>query len=323
MFSLLSLVPLRLCAFALNLINRMRVFFFLLSWMTPLGADGVDDTIASHYAIYHEDYELLIQTLLNHSREELAHLPLDLRVYQDFDAYLSEFLKNLMGPTLFQISGYYVYPPTFGVYGDGEISDKVRITLINGILNFPENHIENLEVFTSTHLRANIHYIFRPCEGWTKDMIGCILSKLGFVSEQAKMLAKKWKELIAEMGGTEEGGIIIHYAHSIGGTETRLAKNLLSPEEQSMIRVYTIGSASLIAPQGFQNVVNYVSRRDGVCLLDPINFVQGLLDSTLNIIYIDTFQGTPLVDHPLSVSSYQTVIQQLGQQFIEEFGNLK
>jgi hypothetical protein len=277
------------------------------------------DFIANHYLFHLESYGPILQAILNSEREvssqELAY-PSSI----DFEDQVAIFLNQFMGSSLFRISGYYVHPPKYGVYGDGEISDKVRITLVNGILNFPDNHIESLEVFASTHLRVNIHYIFRSIEGWSRDMIGCIFSKLGYVSEPALMLSKKWKDLIAEMGGVDGGGVIIHYAHSIGGSETLIAKNLLSPEEQKMIRVFTLGSASLIPVGGFQSVVNYVSKRDGVCLLDIWGFIEGLLDPDRNIIYIDTFLGMPLIDHPLSVPSYRMVIDELGNNFIAEFG---
>lgn len=238
-----------------------------------------------------------------------------------FDDNLSYASETLLGKTIFQISGYYFHPPRFGTYGDGEISDKVRVTLINGILNFPVDHKDNLEMFTSMHHKVNIHYIFRSCEGWSRDMVRCLISKMGFITEQSLMLALTWKTLIAEMEGPEGGGTIIHYAHSIGGSETYIAKNLLSPEEQKMITVYTFGSPTLIPDGGFKKVVNFVSKRDGVCLTDPIRYINGLLDPDSNIIYIDTYLGMPFVDHTLTQPSYNAVLQKLGEEFVEKYVN--
>jgi hypothetical protein len=235
--------------------------------------------------------------------------------------HLAYILKTLLGNAVFQMSGYYVHPAASGIYGTGEIHDKVRITLINGILNFPDTHLENLEIFSTAHFGINIHYIFRPSEGWSHDVIGCIFSKLGIVSDQAKTLAKTWKDLIQEMGGPEGGGTIIHYAHSIGGTETHSAKNLMTPEEQKLIRIYTIGSPTLIQQGGFQSVVNYVSKRDGVSFIDIAGYIQGLLDPNSNVIYLDTYLGVPLIDHPLAVPAYRGIIEQLGREFIECYGN--
>jgi hypothetical protein len=86
-----------------------------------------------------------------------------------------------------------------------------------------------------------------------------------------------------------------------------------------MIHVVTIGSPAMIPNEGFASVVNYASRRDGVCLLDPLRFIGGLLHDDHNIIYLDTFWGTPLIDHPLSVESYQALIKELAEKFIETY----
>lgn len=300
------------------LMAPIRVLLLFVLWAGPLAAD-LDEMIRSYYDIHREAYAIFVESLFSKTREELISTPIDIEIMKDFDAYLSDFLKQIMGQTLFQISGYYTYPSLTGVYGNGEINHRVRITFINGILTCPDNQIESLEMFSSTHMRTNIHYILRPVKGWTHDIIGCFYSKLGFISEQAQVLAAKWRELIHDMGGLDGGGVIIHYAHSIGGTETLLAHALLSDEERQMIRVYTIGSPTLIPKGCFKEVVNYVSRRDGVCLLDPLRFFQGLVDPDCNIVYLDTFAGVPIVDHPLSVPSYQGAIQELSSKFKTEF----
>lgn len=229
------------------------------------------------------------------------------------------FAETVLGKSIFHMTGYYSQPVRHGIYGSGEINDKVRILLVNGIMNYTNDHMENLEMFSKSHGRVNIHYLFRPCEGWTKDMLLSLFSKLGFMSTQSHLIAKTWKNLISDMGGPENGGTIIHYAHSIGSTDTDIAKNLLTPEERKMIRVYTFGSPTLIPNGEFQYVQNYVSRRDGVCLLDPIRYVEGLMHSDTNIVFLDTYWGIPFVDHTLTRPSYHAVIEELGRQFIENY----
>lgn len=297
--------------------SLFQLIYLVFAW--PIAGQATnqlfEECVVSPLLDYRDEGESWIQSYFNRS----ASHPLQ-SFNKNFENRLEKWLENLMGKGLFQISGYQSHPSDFGIYGDGEVHNKVRITFINGMLTFPENQLFNLELIASTHLRTNIHYITRATAGWTKDMIGCILSRLGVVSEQAVMLAERWRTLIDDMGGINGGGVVIHYAHSIGGSETAIAKNLLSLEEQEMIRVYTIGSPFLIPVGGFQQVVNYVSRRDGVCLLDPIGFIQGLIDPKCNIVYTDTFIGTPLIDHPLSSPSYQGIMRELGQKFAEEFG---
>lgn len=214
--------------------------------------------------------------------------------------------------------GFYLDKPETGIYGKGEISDKIRVTLINGILNIRYDIIDNASMISNTHGGVNVHYVFRPTEGWTWDILKCTAVKFGYISPQARQLAETWKAMIKEMGGVGGGGIIYHYAHSIGGTDTCTAKSLLTPEEQKMIRVITLGSATIIQDDGFHSVVNYVSCRDGVCLLDPFGYLSGLTSFYANVVFLGNYWGIPFIDHPLCSQTYQAILEALGKEFIEK-----
>lgn len=225
----------------------------------------------------------------------------------------------IFGKTWLNTYGFYVEKQEVGIFGQGEINDHVRITLINGILNARHDVMDTIEMISKLHGDNNIHYIFRPTEGWTYDIIKSTLVKFGWVSPQAKQLAARWKELIAEMGGVHGGGKIIHYAHSIGAKDTLNAKGLLSPEELSMIQVYTFGSPTLLPTGGFQSVTNYISRRDGVSILDPINYIRALLDPIDHVTFLQSYFWFPMADHSLTSITYQIVLESLGKQFIEMY----
>ncbi len=221
---------------------------------------------------------------------------------EDVDFFdLERMGKNLIGPTLFTISGYYAEHPFGGVYGHGEFNDKKRITFINGILNDKVFLETTLEMISKTHGGSNIHYTYRASQGWTKDFLRCVFIKLGFVSSDARRLAFTWKRLIEEMGGPGKGGVIIHYAHSIGGTETASARSFLTQEEQQMVRVITFGSATLVPDGGFKSVINIVSWHDGVCYFDPWHYALALFGWQTNVIFIDAREDSwPMCDHTLS-----------------------
>jgi RHS repeat-associated protein len=205
-----------------------------------------------------------------------------------------------LGDTLFNISGYYREQPFSGVYGHGEMYDKKRITFINGILNNRDFMLENLQMISNAHGGNNVHFTYRATSGWVKDFLTSTLIKLGYVSSDARRLAQMWKGLIHDMGGTQGGGIIIHYAHSIGGTETLMAKRYMTLDEQRMIHVVTFGSATMVPEGGFRSVINIVSVRDGVCYLDPWRYAMGALGIQKNVIFIGSMRdGAPLVDHSL------------------------
>jgi hypothetical protein len=243
----------------------------------------------------------------------------DLSIFDKFDNNFEELASFILGKTMFRAIGYYTYPVRTGVYGKGEADDKVRVTFINGIMNYPDDHIENLDFLSRTHGNVNIHYVFRSFEGWSRDMFRCILYKFGYVSTQAVYLAQTWKELIAEMGGTEGGGLIIHIAHSVGATETDNAKSLMTADELKMIRIYTFGAPTIIHHTGLEGAINFVSMRDYVCYLDPLDFFMPST-TTSNIVYLDEFFGKgSFVVHLLSQEPYLSALRQIGKEFIDTY----
>lgn len=249
----------------------------------------------------------------------LNNLKAQLSYTQYAQQQADEFAEQIMGKGFLQFSGYYFNPIEKGTthYGK-EAHDKIRVTFINGILNVRQDLEEALKLFSSTHGDIPIHYVYRPTEGWSKDMLSSTLSKLGYTSPYAKLLAQTWKEMIEEMGGVGQGGKILHYAHSIGATDTFVARNLLTPEEREMVHVISIGSPTMISQDsGFADTINYVSKRDGVCLLDPVGYITGYLSGE-NIELIGTVWGVPLVDHTLYTDSYGGMIQDRGKEFIKQ-----
>lgn len=221
------------------------------------------------------------------------------------------------------MTGFYDHPMNSGVVGKGEVSDRVRITFINGILNSCEDCKENAGFLSEWHGGVNVHYIYRPTEGWSGDMISSAMVKLGYLTPQACEMVRVWRQLIDEMGGPKNGGTIIHYAHSIGGSETWNAKNMLTPEEKKMIHVITVGSPSMIHKNGLYSVDNYVSVRDGVCLLDPVGYIRGHFRDDAQVVFVGSWFGVPFVDHELSSTAYRTVILELGKKFVETYGTIQ
>lgn len=308
-------------------------------WITPDPLKHLDGP--NRYAYVHNDpignidlYGEFTVGEVWHSASKMLRQGLNtlkgmIHVYQNkvgYAAYsrheIEEFGNAILGLPFLRLTGFYFHNPEVGVLGKGEINDSVRITMINGILNIRSEYVENVALFSKSHGGVNIHYIFRPSDGWAHDLLKCVLSKSGMVSSQSELLAEKWKQLIQEMGGVGNGGLIIHYAHSIGGTETNNAKRLLSPEERMMIKIITLGSATLIPDTDFLSVINYVSWRDGVCYLDPIGYVRALLKIQQNVVFIGTPLGVPIIDHLLDNDSYMTIITALGEEFVRTYGSL-
>lgn len=239
--------------------------------------------------------------------------------------------KTLVGELTYLLMGPHFEETQIDCYGQREVNDKVRMTFINGILNTRSTLLRSLDTISKSHGGVKIHYVFRPTEGWTWDISRAVAIKtaytLGFRSFHAHLLAKLWKELIQEMGGVEGGGVILHYAHSIGGSETDRARELLTPEEQKMIRVVTFGTSTLVRSGGFQKVTNVVSVNDGVSsfFLEPIGHIRNYFDPETNIRFLgsrsvifSSSNGWP-ADHLLDSPVYSAAFRELGDEFVKEF----
>lgn len=211
-----------------------------------------------------------------------------------------------------------------GAVGEKEISDKVRITFINGIMTTKNDMFENLNLISETHGGAKIHYIFRGTKGWSDDIIHCVKVKggfqFGFRSSYTDLIVQKWRDLIQEVGGVHGGGTILHYAHSFGGTETERAKHLLTPEEKKMIKVITYGSSTFIDKSSFQSVVNHVSWGDFIYIIECLSG-RNFFDENLDLQWHESAPGASnfLSDHPLTAKTYSALVEKHGQEFLKEF----
>lgn len=227
--------------------------------------------------------------------------------------------EMVLGKMFLQLSGFYQDKSEMGVHGKGELNDKVRITLVNGILNARCDYKQSLDIISNCHGGVNIHYLFDATNGWTNDMLRAFISRMGHISPISYQLVDMWRDLIDEMGGVGQGGLIIHYAHSIGATHTKNALSLLSPQERAMIRVYTFGAPTTISDSGLESVKNFISYRDGVSMLDPIGYFAGLLGLSEDIAMVGTPWGIPFIEHTLNGGAYYDIIKILGVHFMKHY----
>jgi hypothetical protein len=253
--------------------------------------------------------------------------------YSIFEESCKEFTKELLGESTYLLMGFDTESACISVHGEHEGNDKVRITFINGILSTGQNVLDAVDMFSKAHGGKFIHYVFRPTQGWTWDITAGMMVKIaykyGYTSYYAHLIVDLWRKMIQEMGGVDGGGTIIHYAHSLGGTETDRAGDLLTPEEKKMIRITTFGSATLVRDQGFQKVTNYVSMNDGVCsvILEPVGHIKAIFDPDTNVVYHGELNYTGFLyglpswplDHLLTGPTYCSILQQMGEDFIKEF----
>jgi len=255
----------------------------------------------------------------------LAYDP-DQQLKQAFDEMVEEAGIAILGESAYLLTGPYSEEAKVDHYGDHDISDKVRVSFINGILNTRKKMDDGLKLISDSHGGVKVHYVYFPSRGWTWDISRGILIRtayqFGYRSMNTYLLADLWRDLIAEMEGVDGGGVIIHYAHSLGGSETDRARDLLTPEEQKMIRVITFGSSTLVRNQGFKEVINHVSTRDGVSsfFLEPLGHIRNYFDPNSNVRFY-TLPDAPYWprDHLLNGVTYSMLMKQCGKEFLEEY----
>lgn len=238
---------------------------------------------------------------------------------RNFRQEMGAVMEPLFGKLFLLMHGFYEENECVGVYGKGEIHDKIRITALNGLLNLNEHWLDSVKLISQLHGNTNVHYILDPTKGWTGDTIKGFLAKCGYVLPATKLLAQTWKSLISDIGGIHGGGLIMHFAHSIGGTNTVIARDLLSPEEQKMIKVITIASATIVPNKGFESVVNYISGCDFIGVMDPFSYINSFFNRT-NVVHLESVSGIPMLDHVLSSQTYMRLLETLGHDFLESYG---
>jgi RHS repeat-associated protein len=237
----------------------------------------------------------------------------------EFRSTYEDVFFNVLGQQWLRCSGYNLDSSFPDVYGGEEIHPKVRITLINGILNGAPEVRRSAALLSSTHCDVPVHFIYAATEGFSGDMLRGAFAKAGLVSQQAKLLTNLWRELIDEMGGVKGGGTLLHYAHSLGATDTLNALRLLEPEERALIRIATFGSPTLLDDGVCAKVDNYVSVRDGVPIFDFYRYADGAKGLRENVHFISSDGVLPFIDHYFCGKTYRGVLEILGQKFQEEF----
>lgn len=249
---------------------------------------------------------------------EIDHFLEDTELISKLTGIADQIGVDLLGEEDMRFLGFHPCESATGIFGHGFEPKKYRVTFVNGILTTME-HLENhMTLISESHGGCNIHYCYVGTGGWTNDLIRAVFSKGGVVNAEAEELASIWRRQIEDLGGVGSGGIIFHYAHSLGGTTTNLAKNLMTPEELKMIRVITMGSPTLIRDDSFHSVTNIISCRDCISFFDPIGFISAIVFEGTNSVIVGTDRDDlPYFDHPFY--GYWTHLKNHFWEELEEF----
>lgn len=276
-------------------------------------------TIPIDFSHFQTQLKEALSQLYEKGMQTITFAQRQIQWFCDFRAHFEDLAFKVSSKSFWTLLGYNPDASHHASTGEQEPTKKVRLTLINGILNTQADAKDNAIFLSGLHGDVKVHYLYSATHGFTGDISRAICAKLGITLSQAKMLAKTWKGLINEMGGVDGGGTIIHYAHSLGAADTYRALHILSEEERKMIQVSTFGSPMLIPEGNCQEVKNYVSTHDAIPLFDIVSYVQALYGQRADIVFLESKQKIPLADHPITATPYSTTLEELGRKFQQQY----
>lgn len=153
-----------------------------------------------------------------------------------------------------------------GVVGDREISNKIRVTAINGIQNTQEFAIGSWEKISKL-FGTKVHFIYNETKGSVAtDGAHAVWDK--YVRENPKtveVLAKHWERLLEEVG---DDGLIYHIAHSHGALLTTQAADMVSPKVRSRLVIRTFGAFQSPHHKDFADLKNIICPDDPIVWLN-------------------------------------------------------
>lgn len=212
------------------------------------------------------------------------------------------------------------YVPSFKIHSgnfstdNGTEMDGVRVTMSNGIATSFKEMKARCESLAE-ELGVKVHYHWNASKGFIYDAIEQLCVKLGIPTNATRQLEENFNQQKIGMGGK---GDIWHLAHSQGGSMTDFVAPRVMGNPDINMRVYSMGSATAIAPNKFDRVRNFVCLADPVPFcMDPIGTLKGFLNNSVSILPL---QGPFWKAHHYDGETYKSARRQFIDDFRDAYG---
>lgn len=147
-----------------------------------------------------------------------------------------------------------------------------------------------------------------------------ITLKRRFSNNDSVVWLTPFRQEIESVGGVGSDGIVFVRAHSQGAAILDRAIRCLSPAEQKMIQVLTLGGQMQIGEQGLAGSRNVVAEMDFVSFLgSPVKYLFARICGIGNTEFIKTGARIPFSDHFFRHPGYMQVLQDDGRQFQKNY----
>lgn len=306
------------------------------SWLTP-DPEGFDDSVNLYLFVHNDplsrpDLYGLWDMGPNYVRFSFEECGAGLRAAQFGAGYVLAAIGHYLVPNFLggntiaglgnTIAGSGQYkspqPYTHQIAGSSAHND-VHGTHINGINTSFAEAKQNATRFSQHFGDIPVTLVYNPSQGIVSDLIECVLNHLGVRTAAVDLLSRTWRQILSEFQRINVHGTIPHSAHSQGGIITKLALEMLSPEERKHIHAYTFGSGSLFSSRWAGHVEHHVSVRDGVPYASSFRYGKALLrqmrGKDSNVRFIGSWWGVPFIDHGMAGATYGGALEKAGYEF--------
>ena len=197
----------------------------------------------------------------------------------------------------------------------GATYGPVYVTGINGICNTLEESKSNFSYSLGMAVGCPGGAVYNATHGlW--DFVEAFANIVGIRTRPVALLEKTWRDYF---NNCPEDGIIIHYCHSQGTAQTKLALKNMPEELRKRIHVIAVAPTSYIDKKLCGSVEHLVSRWDVVPWID----LPGRIRNSDTIQMVDRDPHASHFDHAYQSDSYKDAINKRTQFIRTTFGDLR
>ncbi len=191
--------------------------------------------------------------------------------------------------------------------GENNNLNRTSVIVTTGQVTFSKEGEEQAKLVSDQLNGERVVCVHNATHGILPDCIESLLGKMRIKSRSVGLLVRAIRSEIAALGGVDGGGTIFILPWSQGGIITDQALNQLTEAERKMIKVRSMGSASLFNRKDM-DIQHFVSSADPVPWTAPINRLKASFSASTNVHVIKSRNKKFMPDHSFQSPTYQDIL---------------
>jgi RHS repeat-associated protein len=205
--------------------------------------------------------------------------------------------------------------------GDKNELKNTRTILTTGQLTFEDDSVGQTSILSQALDGEQVTCVYNSTHGLIRDTIESATGKIGINHQTVDLLVKQIRSAIQDLGGTDSSNIIYLIGWSQGGLTIDLARKQLTAAERRMIKVRTLGSASLFDCKDM-DVQHYVSSGDPIPWVSLFRRLKASFSNKTNIHVLKRQSKGFLPEHSFVAPTYREQLDKIGDE-INKSGKTK